>query len=60
MYKSGVIILNFYPFLYVKKQNSGPADVTSWYEKIFKFRLDALTLKGLYVCEVNKYITIYV
>jgi hypothetical protein len=29
--KSDVLILNFYPFLCVTKQKSGPADVTSWY-----------------------------
>jgi len=28
-YKSGAIILNFYPFWCVKKQKSGPADVTA-------------------------------
>ena len=27
-YKSGVTTVNFYPFLCVKKQKSGPADVT--------------------------------
>jgi len=29
-------------------------------KKIFTFKLDAPTLRGLYVCEINKYVTIYV
>jgi len=55
--KGDVIILKFIHFYVLQNTSRVMLKLLHSTSKIFTFRLDAQTLRSLYICEVNKYLT---